>query len=631
MITFFPDPYPDELLYSVCSRYQERMMWGNQKTTLQDLFGTDTVVAVVDLPGHVDALVSRLPPNHRYSSDRIIDDHTLLPYFAPFLASNQLEGIQRAMRLGSGSGIAGQAGIMASTVKTPQGLQYCPQCVESDRMAYGETYWHRVHQLPGVMVCPHHPSTPIYPGRLAIHNARHRQSFDTLEGVVRSENASRIPNPIIHPDLAVFIARQSWVLLTQSRAAVGLDVLRQRYLERLQERDLAQESGRIRARDFVQQFERSYGQDWLRAMGCGLTEDGEHAWVLRMVRRPKGSQHPLKHLLLAYFLGMAMETLLGPQPSSESLKSDHLWPCLNQAANHYGQSLISEAQSEIRKTTHGTIGIFTCSCGFSYRCAVGGDPYLEAKVVQFGHLWESRLKVLSEDAKITLRGAARILGVDPGTVKYHATRLKLKRWQHPPAPENPHPPEPFESQRQKWLDLKVQYPDMGRTALRQTAPAVWMWLYRHDREWLMAHQPPTLPTLRPERRSRVDWIQRDRDCVAQVAAIVARVKQQQDPITRITARAIFRELDHSSWFERHRDKLPLTIQAISSVVEDRTAFALRRLNMVAADFWRAGRPPKPWELLRVAGIRTDLTLLPEIQATTVQLCDPEAITIHASS
>ncbi len=631
MITFFPDPYPDELLYSVCSRYQERMMWGNQKTTLQDLFGTDTVVAVVDLPGHVDALVSRLPPNHRYSSDRIIDDHTLLPYFAPFLASNQLEGIQRAMRLGSGSGIAGQAGIMASTVKTPQGLQYCPQCVESDRMAYGETYWHRVHQLPGVMVCPHHPSTPIYPGRLAIHNARRRQSFDTLEGVVRSENASRIPNPIIHPDLAVFIARQSWVLLTQSRAAVGLDVLRQRYLERLQERDLAQESGRIRARDFVQQFERSYGQDWLRAMGCGLTEDGEHAWVLRMVRRPKGSQHPLKHLLLAYFLGMAMETLLGPQPSSESLKSDHLWPCLNQAANHYGQSLISEAQSEIRKTTHGTIGIFTCSCGFSYRCAVGGDPYLEAKVVQFGHLWESRLKVLSEDAKITLRGAARILGVDPGTVKYHATRLKLKRWQHPPAPENPHPPEPFESQRQKWLDLKVQYPDMGRTALRQTAPAVWMWLYRHDREWLMAHQPPTLPTLRPERRSRVDWIQRDRDCVAQVAAIVARVKQQQDPITRITARAIFRELDHSSWFERHRDKLPLTIQAISSVVEDRTAFALRRLNMVAADFWRAGRPPKPWELLRVAGIRTDLTLLPEIQATTVQLCDPEAITIHASS
>lgn len=440
-----------------------------------------------------------------------------------------------------------------------------------------------------------------------------------------------IPLSKIVPDLAGFVARQSWVLLTHSRETIGLDVLRQRYVERLQERDLAQVSGRIRARDFVLQFEQFYGQDWLRAMGCGLTEDGEQAWVLRMVRRPKGSQHPLKHLLLAYFLGITMETLLGPKPSSNSVKSNHLWPCLNPAANHYGQPLISEAQSEIRKTTRGTIGIFTCTCGFSYRCAIGSDPYQEAKVVQFGSLWESRLQALSEDPKMTLRGAARILGVDPGTVKYHATRLKLKRWQHPPAPEKSHPPEPVESQRQKWLDLKVQYPDMGRTALRQTAPAVWTWLYRHDREWLMAHQPPTLLTLRPERRSRVNWIQRDRDCAAQIPAIVSRLKQQQDPITRITARAIFRDLGRSSWFERHRDKLPLTIQAISGVVEDRTVFALRRLNMAAADFWRTGYQPKPWELLRVAGIRTDLALLPEVQDTAARLCDPEAQTIHASS
>lgn len=145
-------------------------MWGNQKTTLEDLFGSDTVVAVVDLPGHLDALVSRLPLGHQYSSDGIIDHHTLLPYFAPFLAPSQLEGIRHAMRIGAGSAITGRAGIMASTVKTPPVLQYCVQCVEAARMAYGEAYWHRVHQLPGVTVCPHHPSSAIYPSRVAIHN-----------------------------------------------------------------------------------------------------------------------------------------------------------------------------------------------------------------------------------------------------------------------------------------------------------------------------------------------------------------------------------------------------------------------------------------------------------------------------
>lgn len=92
MITVFPDPYPDELLYSVCARYQERMMWGNQKTTLEDLFGSNTVVAVVDLPGHVDALISHLPAGHRYSSDEIIDRHTLLPYFLHFLRQANWKG-----------------------------------------------------------------------------------------------------------------------------------------------------------------------------------------------------------------------------------------------------------------------------------------------------------------------------------------------------------------------------------------------------------------------------------------------------------------------------------------------------------------------------------------------------------
>ncbi len=491
---------------------------------------------------------------------------------------------------------------MASTVKIPQVLKYFPQCVESDRMAYGETYWHRVHQLPGVMVCPHHPSLPIYPSRMAIHNTRHRQGFDTLEAVIREGYSG----PTLHPgvkdcsDLAGFIARQSWVLLTQSREAIGLDVLRQRYMERLQERDLAQVSGRIRARDFVLQFEQFYGQDWLRAMGCGLTEDGEQAWVLRMVRRPKGSQHPLKHLLLAYFLGTTMETIWEPKRSAISPQVNQSWPCLNRAANHYGQPLISEAKAEIHKTPRGTIGNFTCSCGFSYRCAIGGDPYREAKMVQFGPLWESRLKALSEDAKITLRGAARILGVDPGTVKYHASRLQLGRWQRPLSPGKTPQQGSIEDYRQHWLDVQAQFPAMGRTALRQMAPAVWAWLYRHDREWLMAHQTPAAPTLRPERTSRVDWTQRNRDWADQVPAIFTRLKQQQDPIARVTAKAIFRELGHSSWLERHHDKLPLTIQTIAEVVEDRIAFALRRLDIVATDFWRTGRTPNRWKLLRSA-------------------------------
>ncbi len=35
-------------------------------------------------------------------------------------------------------------------------LYYCPECVKKDRANYGETYWHRLPQLPGVHCCPEH-------------------------------------------------------------------------------------------------------------------------------------------------------------------------------------------------------------------------------------------------------------------------------------------------------------------------------------------------------------------------------------------------------------------------------------------------------------------------------------------
>ena len=39
-----------------------------------------------------------------------------------------------------------------------QYLRYCPECVRNDIRKYGETYWHRLVQLPGVQYCPEHGS-----------------------------------------------------------------------------------------------------------------------------------------------------------------------------------------------------------------------------------------------------------------------------------------------------------------------------------------------------------------------------------------------------------------------------------------------------------------------------------------
>ncbi|MFV8627123.1 TnsD family Tn7-like transposition protein [Ralstonia pseudosolanacearum] len=58
--------------------------------------------------------------------------------------------------------------------------------------------------------------------------------------------------------------------------------------------------------------------------------------------------------------------------------------------------------------------------------------------------------------------------------------------------------------RRRWLTHKAAHPDAGRKALRQGLYAVWAWLYRHDREWLLGHQPPSAARRGGRRGAKLD-------------------------------------------------------------------------------------------------------------------------------
>ncbi len=96
MVGFFPDPYPDELFYSVCARYHHRVRYRAHRSTAQDLFGARTVAAI-DLPSSLNHLIAALPPDHRYPVDQLIDNHTLLPFYAPFLPPERVTRLRHSM------------------------------------------------------------------------------------------------------------------------------------------------------------------------------------------------------------------------------------------------------------------------------------------------------------------------------------------------------------------------------------------------------------------------------------------------------------------------------------------------------------------------------------------------------
>src|SRR5579884_3399041 len=156
MLEYFLDPHPDELLYSVWARYSDQVQYPNQADVAQELFGKRSCNAIVEWSCYLRYLIDQLSPGHCYTVDMLINDHTLFPLYAPFLPSERRRLLWEQMVMGNGITFRSRMGIANSHIQGYQWLRYCPECVKSDRERFGETYWHRLHQAPGVEVCPIH-------------------------------------------------------------------------------------------------------------------------------------------------------------------------------------------------------------------------------------------------------------------------------------------------------------------------------------------------------------------------------------------------------------------------------------------------------------------------------------------
>lgn len=90
MIGWFPAPYPDELLYSICARYKEQVAYPSHYPANEDLFGHVRIYAGIALPANLALLVSALPSGHHLTADRLMDNHTLLPFYSYFLPADRV-------------------------------------------------------------------------------------------------------------------------------------------------------------------------------------------------------------------------------------------------------------------------------------------------------------------------------------------------------------------------------------------------------------------------------------------------------------------------------------------------------------------------------------------------------------
>lgn len=155
MITCFPDPHPDELLFSVFARYVNQTRYSSKIDAIRDLCG-GVSMPTVELPNKLGYLLSSLPPNHKYTVDELIDEHTPFSFYAQFLPIERVQLVRDDMSKDGHNRVIERMGFNVNRSYWPEWLQFCPECVSDDRKEFKETYWHRTHQLQGINVCPTH-------------------------------------------------------------------------------------------------------------------------------------------------------------------------------------------------------------------------------------------------------------------------------------------------------------------------------------------------------------------------------------------------------------------------------------------------------------------------------------------
>lgn len=340
MIGFFPDPYPDEPLYSVCARYQDSVQYPSKSSVARELLGNGNAAAVIGLPWCLDNLIAALPPGHRYTIENLINHQTLLPFYNPFLPVAQKNRLVQDMRGSRGTGLYQRLGFFRAGIQFPAWLRFCPICVEVDEHQFGECYWHRLHQVPGVEVCPTH-SVFLENSNVSAQHHLPRCEFVSAERGTKTTTPTELN--LKDPGHAAFvrIAHDAAWLLSQHCWDLELKSTHNRYLCLLAESFLDSDTGTLHLSHLLEAFRNHYPRDFLRRVQCEIHQTNHRSWLNQLVQFPPGVQHPLRHLLFIQFCGYTAEEFFKLPPSFK-IFGEAPWSCINVVYNNFQLPQVTE-------------------------------------------------------------------------------------------------------------------------------------------------------------------------------------------------------------------------------------------------------------------------------------------------
>ena len=243
-LSFFPTPYPDECFYSIFARYYVRSGISAPRRAARVFFGFDSsvLVSTVFLPRRLERMDQWVDPACGLTSKELICRHTSYPYQSISYVDTLYREMEKIIRDGvpeTGMYPLERRMIAKSGFfKSGRYLRYCPECAAEDIRKYGETYWHRLPQLPGVKYCPEHgcrirdSEAPFEELHFRIFPASYVLRYEALKPDTDTSNRHL-------RDRCLRIAKDTQWLLEHGREFGGHTKISRKYRAFMKERGLA--------------------------------------------------------------------------------------------------------------------------------------------------------------------------------------------------------------------------------------------------------------------------------------------------------------------------------------------------------------------------------------------------------
>lgn len=159
--------------------------------------------------------------------------------------------------------------------------------------------------------------------------------------------------------------------------------------------------------------------------------------------------------------------------------------------------------------------------------------------------------------------------------------------------------------RNQWIAALEQANEKSAKHARITGgQAVYAWLYRHDRDWLLVTN--NKKHSKRGNHSQVDWVQRDRCLVRRLLSLESNICEELH-MPRRSRNWYIGQLPHHASVERHIDRMPLCRAFLDRYVESVGEYQIRRLTRQIISDSLGGTSQRIWELERLCGLQKNRT------------------------